>query len=492
MTAPHTLAVTLHGVRALARRRSPLVVAARASIDQVRARLEEARAAWVPSIEATGFATVVPTKREDVVSDSVWEQYDWTDLRPLMTAQVTLSQPLYTFGKIDALAAMARQGIHVAAAAARIVEAELDLQVARAYWGLVMAHDLEGLIERGRRELAKERIRLEALRDNDDENFDAADLLRLRVMELEFEDRVRSAQRAKALAQDALRFAVNLDAPWTLVPADRELPAPSLVPMPMAAYETVAVANHPRELVRRRGETLRLEQLRYERAQLLPDLVLTGRVAYTYAPSVPQSDDSLADNPTNPTQSGAGLALRWRLDVFRQWDRIQQHEASARQERARNDVEQQRMRSTVRDAVRQMIDLGAMTTLHDRAVDLARSQMTAALDMADNGLGSRADALKAVEQYIRRRLSRDDNLYRYHVAVATLGNAIGVDPMLMNAPRRPDKSAAAAGAEYERNQADALPDELDGGGADQDSPAPAGKSPAETAPNGGPAPPPER
>ncbi len=443
VTDDHVLRVDLAAAKALVRRRSPILRGARAGVDNVKARLSEAKSAWFPTIEASGFATVIPTRIEGTDGSSYLQDYDWMDLRPLATGQISLVQTLFTFGKLDALTAMARQGIQVAEATRRVVESELDYQVERAYYGLVMASGIDELARKGREQLHKERARLEALRDDGDESFDAADLIKLRVSQVEFEEKLRAALRARDLAQDALRFALDLDLPWRITTADEELPEPGFAPLPVAAYETLAVANQPRELARRRGLLLRLEQVRLERNRLLPDLVLTARFAYTYAPGTAQTDDSLADNPNNPTQSGAGLALRWRIDLFRQLERIEQTEFDMRRERAEMQVERQKMRADVRNAVREMLDLGELSVLHDAAQRSVRAQMTSAIDLADKGLGTRAAATTAVESYLRRRLAHTENLYRYHVAVAALSRAIGVDVRDMPAPKQPEAAPAA-------------------------------------------------
>ena len=103
-----------------------------------------------------------------------------------------------------------------------------------------------------------------------------------------------------------------------------------------------------------------------------PDLVLTGRLAYTYAPSVTTGDESLADNPTNPTQSGAGLGLRWRLDVWNQLARINTARAEARKAKTLARAEELKVRVAVRDLVRQTRDAQAMVPIYARAMRAAR------------------------------------------------------------------------------------------------------------------------
>ncbi|MEY3012065.1 MAG: hypothetical protein RIT45_800 [Pseudomonadota bacterium] len=431
MTADRTLVLDLPAAIRITLRRSPLLPAAAAGVDGVRARLREVEAAMLPTFEATGFFSIMPTKKEGTSGADWIEDWDWTELRPLATAQLTFTQVLTTFGKLTVLEQMAHTGLRVAEATREVAIGELRYQLARAWWGLVLAADLDEMARKGRERIVAERERLETLRDDDDERYDAADMARLLAIEAEFEEKVRAAERARDMAADALRFAMALPEGWKIEPTVRRLDAIDLGLLPMAAYESLAVANHPRELARRNGLAVKWHQLRYERSKLRPDLVVTGRLATTYAPGVTQAKDSLADNPTNPTQSGAGVALRWRLDVFRQLARIDQAEAAWRQQREQVKYEVQKTRAAVRNLWREVRDRRAVLELQARAMRATRGQMAQAADLADKGVGSRAEAQRALEQYVRRHIAYAENIYRYNVLVAALSRAVGTDVRTM-------------------------------------------------------------
>jgi outer membrane protein, multidrug efflux system len=431
VTGARQLQLSLSAALALATRRSAVLPAADAGVAVYRGKLKEAQSAMYPSIDASAFVTVIPSKRPGTTGENWLADWDWSELRPLATGQVSLTQVLTTFGKLDALEHMATLGVEIAKAMRQVAVAELRYGVTRAWWALVLATDLDSLASRGRAQLDKERARLEELRDDGDEAYDPGDITRLLGIEAEFEEKVRAARRGHALAQDALRYALDLDDRWKITAEATSLEVIDLPLLPMAAYETLAVSNHPRELARRQGVLVRLDQLRYERRKLLPDLVVTGRFAATYAPGVEETRDTLASNPSNPTQSGAGVALRWRLDIFRQFTRIDQAADTWRQDRHKARLEQQKTRAAVRNMWREINDMAVVLRLQGRAMRAVRGQMTQAVDLADKGLGPRGDALRHIEQYVRRRITLADATYRFNVSVAGLSRAVGIDVQTM-------------------------------------------------------------
>ncbi|MCB9738885.1 MAG: TolC family protein [Deltaproteobacteria bacterium] len=431
ISADHTLRLDLDAAIKLALRRSPLLPAAAAGVDGVRAKLAEAKAAMLPSFEATGFFSVMPTKRAGTSGADWINDWDWSELRPLATVQLTFTQVLTTFGKLTVLEQMAHVGLRIAEALREVAIGELRYQLAQAWWGLVMAADLDDLARQGRSKMEAERERLETMRDDGEEGYDPADMVRLLELEAEFEEKVRAAERARDLAQDALRLSLALPPHWQIEPDRRVLEAIEYTLLPITAYESLAVANHPRELSRRGGVQVKWEALRYERFKLLPDLVITGRLATTYAPGLQQTNDSLADNPTNPTQSGAGVALRWRLDVFRQFAKIDQAEAAYRYSREQAKIEMQKTRAAIRNLWREVRDRQAVLALQAKAMRATRGQLAQAADLADKGLGSRAAAQRALERYVRRHIAYAEHVYRYNVGIAELSRAVGTDVRAM-------------------------------------------------------------
>lgn len=420
---------------AMAQRRSPFMAAAHADLERYRSLMSRAKASRFPRFEVTGFFAPLPEKRPGTSGSNWIKDWDWTSLSPLATAQLSFTQVLWTFGKIDALRDAAKAGLDVGKATTAVARMEVAYRVHQAWWGVVLARELSTIIAKGTDKLAKERVRLEALREkaeDEDKDFDETQLLRLKMAEADLQGRVRQAKRAAALATDTLHAALNLPAQAKVTPTATQIAPVEVKLLPVAAYERLAVENHPKLLAMRQGAVARFHQLKYQKRRMWPDLVLTGRLAYTYAPSVTTGDESLADNPTNPTQSGAGLGLRWRLDVWNQLARIDTARAEARKAKTLARAEELKVRVAVRDLVRQTRDAQAMVPIYARAMRAARGWMRAEAEA--KGFADYRELLRAMEQYYRRKIAWLEGIYRFNVQLAALSRAVGVDVTSVKLP----------------------------------------------------------
>lgn len=403
--------------------------AAEADLTRYRTLLKESNAARYPVFTATGFLAPLPEKKEGASGADWLNDWDWTRLSPLFSIQTTITQVLWTFGKLDALEDAAKSGVKVGRAVTRVATMELRYQVARAWWGLLIAKELGDIIGSGTKRLAKERARLEDEQEkaeDEDKTYDPTALLRLKMAEADLEARVRQAKRQRSFAEDALRAAVNVPHN-TPIAAKASYIQPLDFPMlSIAAYERLALVNHPKLLALRNGATARFSQLRYEKSRLWPDIVLTGRIAYTYAPGVTTGNESLADNPTNPTQSGGGLGLRWRLD-FRQFARIDRARAVHQKADQLAKGEALKVSLAVRNLVREMKDGHAMIAVYERAMKAARGWLSSEAQMSKGGFTDYKEVVRALEQYYRRKLAWLQSIYAFNVKVAELSRAVGVD-----------------------------------------------------------------
>ncbi|MBP46586.1 MAG: hypothetical protein CMH53_01455, partial [Myxococcales bacterium] len=426
----------------LAQRNSPLMKAAQADLASYQSLLSQANSGRFPRFEVTGFFAPLPQKRVGTDGSNWLKDWDWSSLSPLVTAQLSFSQVLWTFGKIDALRAAAKAGIDIGRATTQVAKMELHYRISQAWWGVVLAKEMTQIISKGSVQLQRQRARLERERDqaeDEDKPFDETRLLRLRLAEADLQTKVRQAKRAAALATDTLKATLNLSQLAKVTPKSSRIEALDLKLLPIAAYERLAVENHPKLLALRRGTVARYHQLQYQKRRMWPDLVLTGRLAYTYAPSVTTGDESLADNPTNPTQSGAGIGLRWRLDVFRQLARIDTAKAKARKARSLAKVEELKIRVAARELARQTKDAQELLVVYEKAMRAARGWMSSESQMAKGGFSDYRDLLNSMEQYYRRKIAWLEGIYRFNVQVAALSRAVGVDVIQLRVPSSDNK-----------------------------------------------------
>ena len=415
--------------RALAR--SPLIGAAGKSLELYEAMQREAKSTQYPKLEVTGFGSAIPALRSGVTTAGNFTDYDlggqW---KPLILGQMSIVQPLWTFGKIDSLKRLATQGVEIGQATNKIAADEMRYQIARAWWGLVAVAQMDDMIHDGKKRFLEEKARQERMRDTADEKFNQNDLMKINIYYADFEDKIRQAERSRQQAMDGLRMAMAESVELEVVPAIAAFKPLELVVLPVAAYEALALANAPKLLAMRHGVAARVEQVTLARNNTFPDIGLIARVAGTYAPSqvTAQTTGSLGAIPTSGLDFGGGLALRWTLDIGRLVALVDQAKVQAEQAILAEKGEIEKTRMDVRQLYREMVDLRAMVDIHDKAKTSAQGWLNATMQTYDDGFDNDYnEVLRAIEAYYRRRLTWLDAIYNYNIAVAALSRAVGMD-----------------------------------------------------------------
>ena len=122
------------------------------------ARVDEADAARLPRIKATAFGTISPKIEcldAELHGDRARRTSRSTFNGVFGGAQLDVTQPLYTFGKIAHARRAARAGLDAQRALADEAAGDLAVDAARAYWGVKLARELGGMLDDGIDEIAQ-------------------------------------------------------------------------------------------------------------------------------------------------------------------------------------------------------------------------------------------------------------------------------------------------------------------------------------------------
>ncbi len=229
-------------------RHVPLVAATEAQVAAVEAKLFQARRAWIPRGQVKSFFTVMPAARGDGVSGET----DKSEWGPFTRTELTLALPIYTFGKFASLRELAEAGVDVARARKRLASLRVVRMVREAWGTLLLSRRAEEVITEGKKHVERARARLDKLEEEDSDDYDPTDSLRLRLVESDVAEREIDARAGERLAMDALRILTGLDATDPVRLKIDDLPAPaSAVP---SEEDSLAVARTRRpEMAALRG-----------------------------------------------------------------------------------------------------------------------------------------------------------------------------------------------------------------------------------------------
>ena len=320
-----------------------------------------------------------------------------------------LVQPLYTFGKIAFREEAAANNIEVKKAGVDLKKGEVTVQVAQAYYGLILANQGRDAVKDARTYLSDARERINRLLHANSPNVKESDQYRLAMYEGGVEKFAAQAEEGSKVAYQALKALTG--APQDLqVPQD--LPAPSAPAGGLDHYIRQALDLRPEFNQLKHGLVARQLLVDAAKADRYPSffLAVVGQVAGApgreYNPD-PYVNDYFNDNGAMPV-----VGAKWHFDFGILKAKIGQ---------ARAELEQ--LRHTQKSAlmgipVEVAQDYGKVQENYKGSLGLekayvnARRWLVTSFSNFDMGLGKMEDIFQAFERYGSFRGDYLMSLYR--------------------------------------------------------------------------------
>jgi outer membrane protein len=318
------------------------VRAARAGVDAARLQLSLANRQWWPTGQVTFALTGSPevrcwngqttfpngtpdtsyadqaTRQRNCVATTNSDLQHNTSIEQILPVHgvalnlsLTLTQPLYTFGKIESAQAAAKAGVEVARAEVDKQRADAAFNVANAYWGLKWARAAHATLDDGVSRLREWTKKINQDIDAGKTTYSEADLIRIKLATDSAELILVDIDKAREIALAGLRTLTN-DPEVDI--DDGELDVVELVDVPLSFYEDGASVHRPEARMLLGAATAASAQRRLRLGELMPDIGILGAFTYAYASSV---DDPFNGFMNHPNTIGASLLLvfRYNLDV---------------------------------------------------------------------------------------------------------------------------------------------------------------------------------
>jgi outer membrane protein TolC len=306
----------------------PRAQAARLATRQAEAQVTEVDGALFPHIEVRALAAPSPdidcldpectqTSHQDVnlAFDGAWG-----------SLEVNLAQPLFTFGKLSAARRGARSATEAARSSESMVTGDIEVDVARAYFGLKLARELRYELEDGLDQIEKARVQLADQLSGKSKGGEATVQDRLRLETVLGEARARLAEAREA--EDTALSAVRVLAGDPRADIDDRPLKPDEVELASAdRYADLAMTARPELAALRHAQAGTDALADLERARFFPDFLLVGTFKLARAHGVDDPPSAFANDPFNTTTLGLAAALRWTIEPFSQRGRLQRARA---------------------------------------------------------------------------------------------------------------------------------------------------------------------
>jgi len=442
---------------ALARQNSPIIAAARAQIGVREAQRKEALWRWFPSGEITFGMTLSPTihcsgpngtddpniphpqncvttvgdgQRSPISSSIATIDALGTLKNAAGELNIRLTQPIYTFGKIEHGAAAARDGIEAEKARTEAAIAETELNVARAYWGLKTARTSVITASDAREQLAHwvDRIQEDVDADKPRYNYSQTDLQRIKVALAGLDILLADLDRTVNIAKNGLRAAVGI--PGDLEIDDQELDAVEVLQQPLDYYQLEALRRRPEVRALDAGSRAFRELQKLQLAQMLPDIGLNLSFLSRFA--------NAADNPSNaymyqPNATGFGgnIGFRQPLDLVLRHANYQHARADADAFDAQRRLALAGISFEIAQAWANLNEARRRSQLLDHSQHMAQGWLNAMeqkldLGVSDTASGTR-DLVDAARSYFDTRLRYYQSIFDVNVNIAVLRRATGAE-----------------------------------------------------------------
>ncbi|MEM7154942.1 MAG: TolC family protein [Myxococcota bacterium] len=479
---------------------NPLIDAADAKVDAMKAQVRKAKFLWLPIIETvTTLSPGANVECDDLrvsldgtgaVGAPSYDDFQFQWCRSgadpnldLNTVQGYFTQlgragvrvafdakavfPIFTFGKIRNAKRLAKAGLALAELEKLQTQQETIKLVLQAHTTLMLARESQVILRDAKEVVDKALARVEGDLGGggDEEDWDADpddtnpdrdpnDLLRVQLAEVEVEGLMREALRAEALALAAL-----WDLAGSAAPAGFDVREDHLEPFVLEGgrksleeYKRIAIRERPEAHMARAGVEAREAQEKLARAAFLPDLGLAVGVGFAFSNAVDREMNQIyyQDN-FNYSRVTAALALRWRWDFHNSAFDLQKARAELRMQEYQREAAELYLGQDVTIAYQDVVEADHRIDLARRATEL-NWQLVISLEQRDtvSDGGNTNELLRILKNWYQKRFEEAEAIHAHNEAVARLARATGT-PLIARSPAAPQKpktasSSASAGS----------------------------------------------
>lgn len=430
--APSPLVLTLRDAERLAFRNNPRVAEARANLELAEARRAQASHAGIlPTLNLRNIWGPVPRARGVLTESGVLTSPDtntgFSDLRWFTEVQLDVLQPIWTFGKLSSATRAARYGVDAGEAGVAGSQAEVQLQVRKLYWGVVLGTELLRVADDVRREVEEAYHKLQAKFDEGSDEVTQNDLLKFQVFRYNIDKRYREAVSAQAVGKAALRAAIGLGEAVPFELATQTL-APVEVPLDsLPTYLAEALRQRPELTQLRAASNARSALVGVSSSDYAPQLFFGAQVRYNRAPSRFDPKNPFVYNPTNFFRPGLLVGLNWNVNFLQTRDRVRVAQLEQATLLPREPLLDAGIRLEVMKAYQEAADAAQSVHQSETASKASESWLRSEAQTFDLGLGDVKDVIDAYGANSSMRAEHLQNIHRLNTAVAELSKAIGRD-----------------------------------------------------------------
>jgi outer membrane protein len=423
------LVLTLPQMIARASARSPEIRAAENETAVARSNLAQVKSAYYPQLEMTGVVGPINDAKKPVIRDN--QIYDpspglnFAHLGIFGRLDFTLSQPLYTFGKLSNREDAARKGVQATALEIEKTRGEIALRVKKLYYALVLARmgvrasdDAVDFFQDARRRISK-------LLDLGSTNVTESDLYRIDAFQADTLRSRAEAEKGEKVAYFALQRLLGLPPAQTFKPSESILKIEDR-PLPdLKSFIRKALHQRPEIKQLAAGLDAQEAQVRAAKSDLYPTVFAAVKGSLAGAPGRDHLDNPYIMDEFNHAYAGVVAGLKWHWDFGIGRARVDKAEAEYNTLLSTRSNAEMSIPIQVAQFYQELVEWKKSAESYHRAAIASRKWVVSAMTDFDMGVGNAQDMLTGIEKYGHNQGQYLEAVYNYKISLAQLLHAVG-------------------------------------------------------------------
>jgi len=420
--------LTLQELQEMALARSPSIEMARSEVGVSKSDLKQVESAYYPQFDATIVTGPAAEADEPVVINGKItdpSSSDMFDIGIFGRLDFTLTQPLYTFGKLSNRKEAALRGVKAKQVEIEQKQAEIIVRVKQLYYGMVLARQGMGVADESEEYLEDTRRRISALLDAGSVNVDESDLYMVEAYSAEAKSFRAEAQKGERVAYFALKSLIGMPPGEDFDIREESLPEQQQVLESQEKYVRKALDQRPEIKQLKHGIDAQKYLVQAAKSDLYPSFFAVVLGSFAGAPGRDQFDSPYFTDEFNHAYGGFFAGLQWHFDFGIQQARVDKERAEYGKLLNTKAYAEQNIPIQVANIYQEVLQYQTAMNAFDEAASASRKWVVVAFSNFDMGIGTAKRIFDAIEKYGQNRGRYLEALYNYNLALAQLEYAIG-------------------------------------------------------------------
>lgn len=414
---------------------APELGEAQADLELTTSKLQEAKSYRYPQMDLLALFGPAPgAKREDISPViNTDKSFSIKELTWFTSADLMITQPLWTFGKISENMKAATHGVEVDKAKKQQKGNEIALEVKKYYYGVLLAREMKGVLTELQDYMEAGKKKVRQLIEDEVPSGDEMDLYKIDAYAGSINKFMEEAKKGEQLALAALKARLNLGDNMNVEVATERLTMDSEPAGDIETFIERSRLQRPEFKQLKEGLAARTALVDAAKANYYPDVFLAGVISWAYADQRDRVNNPYISDRFQHAYGGVALGLKWHLDFGITGAKVAAEQAQLNRLQSTNNYAEAFIPLQIRKAWLDMKEAEKVVTVTQDAYKSAKKWGAAALANFDFGIGNPRDVFDAVEVYGKMKADHYQAIYNYKLAKANLDYAIGELPV---APRK--------------------------------------------------------